>query len=111
MIFWSGHRSLRALARPAIAALSLVLPPAAQAQVAVHAALNANTPAQVTQTQATQTQPTVAPAQIAVPAASGNSDPSSAPSRTLTAKAIDTVKQVAKSAGDIFSRVPCHRPK
>jgi lysophospholipase L1-like esterase len=29
----------------------------------------------------------------------------------LTAKAIDRVKQVAKSAGDIFSRVPCLPPK
>jgi lysophospholipase L1-like esterase len=29
----------------------------------------------------------------------------------LTAKAIETVKQVAKSAGDIFSRVPCLPPK
>ena len=27
--------------------------------------------------------------------------------RSLAAKAIDTVKEVAKSAGDIFSRVPC----
>jgi len=31
--------------------------------------------------------------------------------RSLTAKAIDTVKEVAKSAGDIFSRVPCLPPK
>jgi len=31
--------------------------------------------------------------------------------KSLAAKAIDTVKQVAKSAGDIFSRVPCLPPK
>src|SRR5215468_7113222 len=31
--------------------------------------------------------------------------------RGLTARAIDRVKQVAKSAGDIFSRVPCLPPK
>ena len=31
--------------------------------------------------------------------------------KSLTAKAIDTVKEVAKSAGDIFSRVPCLPPK
>jgi len=31
--------------------------------------------------------------------------------KSLTAKAIDTVKQVARSAGDIFSRVPCLPPK
>ena len=31
--------------------------------------------------------------------------------RSLTAKAIDKVKQVAKSASDIFNRVPCLPPK
>jgi lysophospholipase L1-like esterase len=31
--------------------------------------------------------------------------------RGLAAKAIDKVKEVAKSAGDIFSRVPCRSPK
>ena len=31
--------------------------------------------------------------------------------KSLAAKAIDTVKEVAKSAGDIFSRVPCLPPK
>jgi lysophospholipase L1-like esterase len=33
------------------------------------------------------------------------------PQKTLTAKAVDKVKQVAKSASDIFSRVPCSSPK
>jgi lysophospholipase L1-like esterase len=32
-------------------------------------------------------------------------------SRSLTDKAIDRVKQVAKSASDIFNRVPCLQPK
>ncbi len=31
--------------------------------------------------------------------------------RRCTARAIDKVKEVAKSAGDIFSRVPCLPPK
>src|SRR6266704_2283162 len=31
--------------------------------------------------------------------------------KSLTSKAIEKVKQVAKSAGDIFSRVPCLAPK
>src|SRR6185436_19936622 len=39
-------------------------------------------------------------------------DPSAAPApRGITGKAIDTVKEVAKSATDIFSRVPCLAPK
>jgi lysophospholipase L1-like esterase len=33
------------------------------------------------------------------------------PNRSLTAKAIEKVKEVAQSAGDIFSRVPCLPPK
>jgi lysophospholipase L1-like esterase len=33
------------------------------------------------------------------------------PKKSLTGKAIDKVKQVAKSAGDIFSRVPCLAPR
>ena len=36
---------------------------------------------------------------------------SPAQQKSLTAKAIDAVKEVAKSAGDIFSRVPCLPPK
>ena len=31
--------------------------------------------------------------------------------KSLTSKAIEKVKQVAKSAGDIFNRVPCLPPK
>jgi lysophospholipase L1-like esterase len=34
-----------------------------------------------------------------------------APPKSLTARAIDKVKEVAKSANDIFSRVPCLPPK
>ncbi|CCD98300.1 GDSL-type esterase/lipase family protein [Bradyrhizobium sp. STM 3809] len=34
-----------------------------------------------------------------------------APSRSITERAIDKVKQVAKSASDIFNRVPCLPPK
>ncbi len=33
------------------------------------------------------------------------------PQKTIAARAVDTVKQVAKSASDIFSRVPCSAPK
>jgi lysophospholipase L1-like esterase len=56
----------------------------------------------------------------ATPAPSANSSSSqttvaathpSAEQRGITARAIDKVKQVAKSAGDIFSRVPCLAPK
>ena len=52
------------------------------------------------------------------PAASGSPatmDPGAtgvtAPKKSLTAKAIDKVKEVAKTASDIFNRVPCLPPK
>src|SRR5216683_590329 len=39
-------------------------------------------------------------------------DPANPPQqKSLTSKAIDKVKEVAKSASDIFSRVPCLPPK
>ncbi|MFL6814172.1 MAG: SGNH/GDSL hydrolase family protein [Bradyrhizobium sp.] len=38
-------------------------------------------------------------------------DPANPQQKSLTTKAIDKVKEVAKSAGDIFSRVPCLSPK
>jgi lysophospholipase L1-like esterase len=93
----------------------------AQAQVTVHAALSVTAPTQAAQTQATQTQalpqsqpaPSSPAAASQVPAStdSATNDPSLPPPKTLTAKAIDKVKQVAKSASDIFSRVPCMSPK
>ena len=81
------------LAAPAAAAL-LLLTPAAQAQVG---------------------QATPAPAQSANPASASPAQTTVAATspeqRGITARAIDKVKQVAKSAGDIFSRVPCLPPK
>jgi lysophospholipase L1-like esterase len=43
---------------------------------------------------------------VADPAATGAN-----PKKSLTSKAIDKVKEVAKSAGNIFNRVPCLPPK
>ena len=52
--------------------------------------------------------PSGAPASGA--ATSGNA-PNPPQQKTIAARAVDTVKQVAKSASDIFSRVPCSAPK
>src|SRR3954469_25695757 len=54
-----------------------------------------------------------APQQPAQQAAALSDKPKSdAPAQKgLTGRAIDKVKEVAKSAGDIFSRVPCLPPK
>src|SRR5262249_23472032 len=65
----------------------------------------------------TAAQPAAPPEQSAAPsasttgtAASGNAANPPAP-KTVAARAVDTVKQVAKSASDIFNRVPCSAPK
>jgi lysophospholipase L1-like esterase len=85
----------------------------AQAQVIVHAALNVTAPTQTAQTQASPQAPSSPGAASQAPAStnSATNDPSLPPPKTLTAKAIDRVKLVAKSASDIFSRVPCLPPK
>lgn len=66
--------------------------------------------------QAAQATPAPLPPQAANPAPASPSQTtvaatSPAEQRGLTSRAIDKVKQVAKSATDIFSRVPCHAPK
>lgn len=66
--------------------------------------------------QAAQATPAPPPQQAANPAPASPSQTtvaatSPAEQRGLTSRAIDEVKQVAKSATDIFSRVPCHAPK
>ncbi len=85
---------------------------------AAAAALLLLAPASLAPAHAQAAQATPAPAQTANPApaspaqttAAATSQPS-AEQRGLTSRAIDKVKQVAKSAGDIFSRVPCLAPK
>lgn len=116
MTFWSSHRSQRAFALATLFAGALLASPAlAQAQVSVHAALNVTAATQTAQTQGSApAQPPASPetsSESTAPATSATNDPSLPPPKTLTAKAIDKVKQVAKSAGDIFSRVPCLPPK
>ncbi|WP_262049442.1 SGNH/GDSL hydrolase family protein [Bradyrhizobium sp. Bra78] len=73
------------------------------------------TPASESRAQAQATQAPPAPQQSASPAPASPSQTTVAATspeqRGITARAIDKVKQVAKSAGDIFSRVPCLSPK
>ena len=51
------------------------------------------------------------PAESAPPQAATAAAANPAAQKGITGKAIDKVKEVAKSAGDIFSRVPCLPPK
>lgn len=72
------------------------------------------TPASQAQTPAAQTTP-APPAQSADPASASPSQTTVAATspeqRGVASRAIDKVKQAAKSAADIFSRVPCLPPK
>ncbi|WP_315757635.1 MULTISPECIES: SGNH/GDSL hydrolase family protein [unclassified Bradyrhizobium] len=66
-------------------------------------------PAATTSPPAATTAPAMTDAQP--PAAAGQAVAAAPPSRSITERAIDKVKQVAKSATDIFNRVPCLTPK
>jgi lysophospholipase L1-like esterase len=64
------------------------------------------------QPSAATTQTAPIPAAANAPAAAAQSIAAAPPqSRSITERAIDKVKQVAKSASDIFNRVPCLPPK
>ncbi|MDA9528240.1 MULTISPECIES: SGNH/GDSL hydrolase family protein [unclassified Bradyrhizobium] len=79
------------------------------------AALLLLTPAPQSHAQTAAAQATPAPAQSADPASASPSQTTVAATspeqRGITARAIDKVKQAAKSASDIFNRVPCQPPK
>jgi lysophospholipase L1-like esterase len=95
---------IASLAAPAVAALVLltpaqILPARAQAaQAGQQAALSDSAKMPVSQT-------TVGGNVASVDQAN------QPPQKSLTAKAVEKVKEVAKSASDIFSRVPCLPPK
>ena len=118
MTFWNFRCYPHTAAMLAGAFLASAATPTAHAQGTVHAALSATAPVQTAQTEGspqTPPQPAGSPpaatSQAPAPANSAANDSPLRPSKTLTAKAIDRVKQVAKSASDIFARVPCLPPK
>src|SRR3982074_2805458 len=100
------------LAAFAVAALALLTPasiPAARAQ----AAQAAQAPQQAGLSESAKSDSAKPPGSQTTGAGSVAAvDQANPPAqRSLTSKAIDKVKEVAKSAGDIFSRVPCLPPK
>jgi lysophospholipase L1-like esterase len=120
------------LAAPAAVALGLLAPaslPAAPAQAAQQAALvdsakseagksdTANSDTARSDTAKSDTgksdgaKPLASPAAPATGHVASVDEANPQQQKSLTAKAIEKVKQVAKSAGDIFSRVPCLAPK
>jgi lysophospholipase L1-like esterase len=89
------------LATVAAIVLALLTPatiPSARAQAAQAAAQ----PTPSDSAKSASTKPPVAPA---------NGEPDSSQPTSLTTRAVEKIKQAAKSASDIFSRVPCLPPK
>jgi lysophospholipase L1-like esterase len=105
----SSHRpfsGIALLAAPAIVALILLLPVLilpARAQAAQQATLSDGAKSDGVKAPASQTTGTGNVVSV------DRANPSQ--QKSLTSKAIEKVKEVAKSAGDIFSRVPCLPPK
>jgi len=111
MKFVSCYGSFGALAAAAIVLLAPGATSSARAQTSAQAATVPQSPQPSSPAEAAKT---AAPPNSSATAAVGGAtvDHGGPPQpKSLTAKAIDKVKEVAKSAGDIFSRVPCLPPK
>jgi lysophospholipase L1-like esterase len=106
MSFVRPFCGIASLAVPATAAFVLLAPALmlpARAQAVQQAALSGVAKSDSLRASASQTTGTGH--------ATAVDQPASLQPHSLTTKAIDKVKEVAKSAGDIFSRVPCLPPK
>src|SRR5258708_7332171 len=105
----------------AAVAAFVALTPMVYAQTAQQAALSGSAEAEAAKSEAAKSEAAkTAPLQTTTGPTSGNvaaTDQANPPpqnpaqQKSLTGRAIDKVKEVAKSAGDIFSRVPCLPPK
>ncbi|WP_229169546.1 SGNH/GDSL hydrolase family protein [Bradyrhizobium altum] len=96
---FAAGRSLRAVAALLLLAPLSAVPLCAQTgQADQHAALSSGAKTEASRADAAK------PAAVETDAANPQ------PQRGVAAKALDKVKQVAKSASDIFHRVPCHQP-
>jgi lysophospholipase L1-like esterase len=107
MSFVRPFCGIASLAAPAVVAFVLLAPtamPPAYAQALQQAALSGVAKSDSIRASASQTTTGTGNATAA-------DQPASLEPKSLSNKAIDKVKEVAKSAGDIFSRVPCLPPK
>src|SRR6185437_15585867 len=96
----------------AVAALMPATTKPARAQAVQQARLADGTKADSAKADESQTDSAKSDGAKSTAATAAAGDPAApALQKSLTAKAIDKVKAVAKSANDIFSRVPCLPPK
>jgi lysophospholipase L1-like esterase len=107
--FLRPFRVSSALSATALAALLALTPPCARAQSAQAAPSPPAAPSEGANASAP------APAKVTSGSTADQAQPASqaapSPNKSLTERAVDKVKQVAKSASDIFGRVPCLPPK
>jgi lysophospholipase L1-like esterase len=106
MSFVRPFCGIASLAVPAVAAFMLLAPTSmlpARAQAVQQGALPGVAKSDSLRASESQT--------IGTGNATAVDQPGSAQPKSLTTKAIEKAKEVAKSAGDIFSRVPCLPPK
>src|SRR5882672_4774589 len=107
-----------ALAASAVAALVLLTPAStlpARAETSQQATLSDSAKSDTSKVDPSKSDISKLPASQTPGATGGNvaavDHPKPTQQKNLTTKAIEKVKEVAKSAGDIFSRVPCLPPK
>lgn len=95
----------------AVAALALLTPGSAHAQLAQQAAVGDSTKAEAPKSETGKSE-AAKPAERPTTAAAGSpTDQANPAQKSAAARAIDKVREVAKSASDMFARVPCLPPK
>jgi lysophospholipase L1-like esterase len=106
---WSRSPRPFCVSAAVLAALLVLMPPCARAQSAQAAPSPPAAPSEGANASAP------APAKVTSGSTADQAQPASqaapSPNKSLTERAVDKVKQVAKSASDIFGRVPCLPPK
>ena len=100
--------SVAVVATLALPATTLVPPASAQA---IQQAAVSSTKSDVAKSEAAKPDAAASAPQTVGAGSSGSSDQADPSRQTLAAKAIDKVRETAKSASDIFNRVPCLGPK
>jgi lysophospholipase L1-like esterase len=113
MSYYCPFFRLTALAASVAAAFLLLTPASTQparAQAAQQAALSGGHKAEAPKPETSKPAEN-ATTGAATPGTPVAVDPGNPAQKSLTTKAIEKVKEAAKSAGDVFSRVPCQSPK
>lgn len=113
MTFWSGYRPFFLSTSLATVTALILMMPAATVSVRAETGQQATPADHASQTPSANNTPSAdkAPPADQAPSANQAQPDKPAPPKSLTDRAIEKVKQVAKSASDIFNRVPCLQPK